>query len=104
TDDDKGTLYDGKNMALFEVSSNFPLFLSCSVALSICLSLSDTGDGNPRESSPFINNTDDDKGTLYDGKNMALFEVSSNLISILLNMFILLVKFILFYLFIYFCR
>ncbi|XP_016374405.1 solute carrier family 12 member 5-like, partial [Sinocyclocheilus rhinocerous] len=60
TDDDKGTLYDGKNMALFEVSSNFPLFLSC--------------DGNPRESSPFINNTDDDKGTLYDGKNMALFE------------------------------
>uniref|UniRef100_A0A672PCW6 Solute carrier family 12 member 7-like n=1 Tax=Sinocyclocheilus grahami TaxID=75366 RepID=A0A672PCW6_SINGR len=31
-------------------------------------------DGNPRESSPFINNTDDDKGTLYDGKNMALFE------------------------------
>ncbi|XP_016314297.1 solute carrier family 12 member 7 isoform X2 [Sinocyclocheilus anshuiensis] len=32
------------------------------------------GDGNPRESRPFINNTDDDKGTLYDGKNMALFE------------------------------
>uniref|UniRef100_A0A671QSN2 Solute carrier family 12 member 7-like n=1 Tax=Sinocyclocheilus anshuiensis TaxID=1608454 RepID=A0A671QSN2_9TELE len=31
-------------------------------------------DGNPRESRPFINNTDDDKGTLYDGKNMALFE------------------------------
>ncbi|XP_036445211.1 solute carrier family 12 member 7 isoform X5 [Colossoma macropomum] len=32
------------------------------------------GDGNPKESSPFINNTDNDKGTLYDGKNMALFE------------------------------
>uniref|UniRef100_A0A671Q9W6 Solute carrier family 12 member 7-like n=1 Tax=Sinocyclocheilus anshuiensis TaxID=1608454 RepID=A0A671Q9W6_9TELE len=32
------------------------------------------GDGNPRESSPFINNTDDNKGNLYDGKNMALFE------------------------------
>ncbi|KAL2085362.1 hypothetical protein ACEWY4_018682 [Coilia grayii] len=31
-------------------------------------------DGNPKESSPFINNTDNDKGTLYDGKNMALFE------------------------------
>uniref|UniRef100_A0A672NDG6 Solute carrier family 12 member 5-like n=1 Tax=Sinocyclocheilus grahami TaxID=75366 RepID=A0A672NDG6_SINGR len=31
-------------------------------------------DGNPRESSPFINNTDDNKGNLYDGKNMALFE------------------------------
>uniref|UniRef100_A0A671QA50 Solute carrier family 12 member 7-like n=1 Tax=Sinocyclocheilus anshuiensis TaxID=1608454 RepID=A0A671QA50_9TELE len=26
------------------------------------------------ESSPFINNTDDNKGNLYDGKNMALFE------------------------------
>ncbi|XP_066539738.1 solute carrier family 12 member 7 isoform X3 [Hoplias malabaricus] len=32
------------------------------------------GDGIPKESSPFINNTDNDKGTLYDGKNMALFE------------------------------
>lgn len=37
-----------------------------------------SGDGNPKESSPFINNTDNDKGTLYDGKNMALFEVSSH--------------------------
>uniref|UniRef100_A0A672ND88 Solute carrier family 12 member 5-like n=1 Tax=Sinocyclocheilus grahami TaxID=75366 RepID=A0A672ND88_SINGR len=45
----------------------FSLSRSCSVALSIC-------DGNPRESSPFINNTDDNKGNLYDGKNMALFE------------------------------
>uniref|UniRef100_A0A9J8DMJ5 Solute carrier family 12 member 7b n=1 Tax=Cyprinus carpio carpio TaxID=630221 RepID=A0A9J8DMJ5_CYPCA len=63
-----------------------PLFLSCSVALSICLS--DTGDGNPRESSPFINNADDDKGTLYDGKNMALFEEemdSNPMVSSLLN-------------------
>ncbi|XP_007256977.3 solute carrier family 12 member 7 isoform X4 [Astyanax mexicanus] len=33
-----------------------------------------SGDGNPKESSPFINNTDNDRGTLYDGKNMALFE------------------------------
>ncbi|XP_030623114.1 solute carrier family 12 member 7 isoform X2 [Chanos chanos] len=32
------------------------------------------GDGNPKENSPFINNTDNDKGNLYDGKNMALFE------------------------------
>ncbi|XP_053094096.1 solute carrier family 12 member 7 isoform X6 [Pangasianodon hypophthalmus] len=31
------------------------------------------GDGNPKESSPFIN-SDNDKGSLYDGKNMALFE------------------------------
>ncbi|KAG9355989.1 hypothetical protein JZ751_000833, partial [Albula glossodonta] len=32
------------------------------------------GDGIPKENSPFINNTDGDKGNLYDGKNMALFE------------------------------
>uniref|UniRef100_A0A8C1LNK2 Solute carrier family 12 member 7 n=1 Tax=Cyprinus carpio TaxID=7962 RepID=A0A8C1LNK2_CYPCA len=53
---------------------------------SVCLS--NTGDGNPRESSPFINNTDDDKGTLYDGKNMALFEEemdSNPMVSSLLN-------------------
>ncbi|XP_046701995.1 solute carrier family 12 member 7 isoform X2 [Silurus meridionalis] len=31
------------------------------------------GDGTPKESSPFIN-SDNDKGSLYDGKNMALFE------------------------------
>lgn len=45
----------------------------------LCLSpIVVSGDGNPKESSPFINNTDNDKGTLYDGKNMALFEVSSH--------------------------
>lgn len=33
------------------------------------------GDGNPKESSPFINSTDLEKGKEYDGKNMALFEV-----------------------------
>uniref|UniRef100_A0A2I2YGP8 Solute carrier family 12 member 5 n=1 Tax=Gorilla gorilla gorilla TaxID=9595 RepID=A0A2I2YGP8_GORGO len=32
------------------------------------------GDGNPKESSPFINSTDAEKGKEYDGKNMALFE------------------------------
>ncbi|KAK2497618.1 hypothetical protein MC885_010112 [Smutsia gigantea] len=32
------------------------------------------GDGNPKESSPFINNTDPEKGKEYEGKNMALFE------------------------------
>ncbi|XP_053351369.1 solute carrier family 12 member 7 isoform X6 [Clarias gariepinus] len=31
------------------------------------------GDGTPKESSPFIN-SDNDRGSLYDGKNMALFE------------------------------
>lgn len=36
---------------------------------------SPAGDGNPQESSPFINNTDVEKGKEYDGKNMALFEV-----------------------------
>ncbi|XP_027004862.2 solute carrier family 12 member 7 isoform X1 [Tachysurus fulvidraco] len=37
------------------------------------------GDGNPKESSPFIN-SDNDKGSLYDGKNMELFaeEMDSN--------------------------
>lgn len=35
-----------------------------------------TGDGVPKENSPFINNTENDKGNSYDGTNMALFEVS----------------------------
>nr|XP_024003241.1 solute carrier family 12 member 7 [Salvelinus alpinus] len=46
------------------------------------------GDGMPKESSPFINNTDHDKGNLYDGKNMALFEEemdSNPMVSSLLN-------------------
>nr|XP_015209855.1 PREDICTED: solute carrier family 12 member 7-like [Lepisosteus oculatus] len=45
------------------------------------------GDENPRESSPFINN-DTDKGNLYEGKNMALFEEemdSNPMVSSLLN-------------------
>ncbi|KAK6479540.1 solute carrier family 12 member 5-like isoform X1 [Huso huso] len=33
-----------------------------------------TGDGNPKESSPFINSSDVEKGKEYDGKHMALFE------------------------------
>ncbi|KPP77236.1 solute carrier family 12 member 5-like [Scleropages formosus] len=32
------------------------------------------GDGNPKESSPFINSSDVEKSQQYDGKNMALFE------------------------------
>ncbi|TRY87387.1 hypothetical protein DNTS_013875, partial [Danionella cerebrum] len=40
--------------------------------LSVCFLL--TGDGNPKESSPFINSTDVEKNQQYDGKNMALFE------------------------------
>ncbi|KAM3860261.1 solute carrier family 12 member 7 isoform 2-T2 [Diretmus argenteus] len=42
----------------------------------------------PKESSPFINNTDNDKGNNYDGKNMALFEEemdSNPMVSSLLN-------------------
>uniref|UniRef100_A0A8B9KIX0 Solute carrier family 12 member 5a n=1 Tax=Astyanax mexicanus TaxID=7994 RepID=A0A8B9KIX0_ASTMX len=31
-------------------------------------------DGNPKESSPFINSSDPEKSQQYDGKNMALFE------------------------------
>uniref|UniRef100_A0A8C7GI71 Solute carrier family 12 member 7a n=1 Tax=Oncorhynchus kisutch TaxID=8019 RepID=A0A8C7GI71_ONCKI len=47
-----------------------------------------SGDNTPRESSPFINNTDHDRGNYYDGKNMALFEeeIESNpMVSSLLN-------------------
>ncbi|XP_016114410.1 solute carrier family 12 member 5-like [Sinocyclocheilus grahami] len=97
TDDNKGNLYDGKNMALFEeeMDSN-PMVSSLLSKLANYTNLTqgvreheeadeDEGakkqtvkvtdcDGNPRESSPFINNTDDNKGNLYDGKNMALFE------------------------------
>uniref|UniRef100_A0A674DLC4 Solute carrier family 12 member 7 n=1 Tax=Salmo trutta TaxID=8032 RepID=A0A674DLC4_SALTR len=46
------------------------------------------GDVTPRESSPFINNTDHDQENYYDGKNMALFEeeIESNpMVSSLLN-------------------
>uniref|UniRef100_A0A665VIY0 Solute carrier family 12 member 7-like n=1 Tax=Echeneis naucrates TaxID=173247 RepID=A0A665VIY0_ECHNA len=46
------------------------------------------GDGVPKENSPFINNTDNDKGNNYDGTNMALFEEemdSNPMVSSLLN-------------------
>ncbi|XP_037612720.1 solute carrier family 12 member 7 isoform X1 [Sebastes umbrosus] len=46
------------------------------------------GDGLPKENSPFINNTDNDKGNSYDGTNMALFEEemdSNPMVSSLLN-------------------
>ncbi|KAM9333742.1 LOW QUALITY PROTEIN: solute carrier family 12 member 7-like [Pholidichthys leucotaenia] len=46
-----------------------------------------TGDGVPKENSPFINNSDD-KGNSYDGTNMALFEEemdSHPMVSSLLN-------------------
>ncbi|XP_048403934.2 solute carrier family 12 member 7-like isoform X2 [Stegostoma tigrinum] len=33
-----------------------------------------SGDGIPKESSPFINSTDMDKEIMYEGKNLALFE------------------------------
>ncbi|KAF0028337.1 hypothetical protein F2P81_019424 [Scophthalmus maximus] len=47
-----------------------------------------TGDGVPKENSPFINNTEIDKGNSYDGTNMALFEEemdSNPMVSSLLN-------------------
>uniref|UniRef100_A0A7N8WXA2 Solute carrier family 12 member 7b n=1 Tax=Mastacembelus armatus TaxID=205130 RepID=A0A7N8WXA2_9TELE len=47
-----------------------------------------TGDGVPKENSPFINSTDNDKGNSYDGTNMALFEEemdSNPMVSSLLN-------------------
>lgn len=39
------------------------------------------GDGVPKENSPFINNTDNDKNNSYDGTNMALFEVRTGISS-----------------------
>ncbi|GCC24867.1 hypothetical protein chiPu_0003270 [Chiloscyllium punctatum] len=47
-----------------------------------------SGDGIPKESSPFINSTDIDKGTMYEGKNLALFEEEMDrnpMVSSLLN-------------------
>lgn len=40
------------------------------------------GDGNPKESSPFINSSDAaaEKSQQYDGKNMALFEVQFHIL------------------------
>ncbi|XP_041039775.1 solute carrier family 12 member 7-like isoform X3 [Carcharodon carcharias] len=49
---------------------------------------SSLGDGIPKESSPFINSTDIDKGILYEGKNLALFEEEMDrnpMVSSLLN-------------------
>ncbi|NWT44413.1 S12A7 protein, partial [Chroicocephalus maculipennis] len=46
------------------------------------------GDGIARESSPFINNAEMDRGNMYEGKNMALFEEemdSNPMVSSLLN-------------------
>uniref|UniRef100_A0A8C9TCR0 Solute carrier family 12 member 7-like n=1 Tax=Scleropages formosus TaxID=113540 RepID=A0A8C9TCR0_SCLFO len=43
-------------------------------AAGLACACSLVGDGIPKESSPFINNTDNDKANMYDGKNMALFE------------------------------
>ncbi|XP_053253164.1 solute carrier family 12 member 7 isoform X3 [Podarcis raffonei] len=46
------------------------------------------GDGIPRESSPFINNDSMERGNIYEGKNMALFEEemdSNPMVSSLLN-------------------
>jgi len=48
------------------------------VMLMIYLCFLLTGDGNPKESSPFINSTDPEKNQQYDGKNMALFEVHTS--------------------------
>uniref|UniRef100_A0A8D0FTT6 Solute carrier family 12 member 5 n=1 Tax=Strix occidentalis caurina TaxID=311401 RepID=A0A8D0FTT6_STROC len=47
--------------------SSLPLHFQPDLFLLLC-------DGNPKESSPFINSTDLEKGKEYDGKNMALFE------------------------------
>lgn len=46
------------------------------------------GDGTPKESSPFINSSDSERGNIYEGKNMALYEEemdSNPMVSSLLN-------------------
>ncbi|XP_009330634.1 PREDICTED: solute carrier family 12 member 7-like [Pygoscelis adeliae] len=48
----------------------------------------ESGDGIARESSPFINSAEMDRGNMYEGKNMALFEEemdSNPMVSSLLN-------------------
>ncbi|XP_062925824.1 solute carrier family 12 member 7-like isoform X2 [Mobula hypostoma] len=69
--DDEGTSEKGTSVAV----ENDPGELSA-------------GDGVPKESSPFINSTNIDKGTLYEGKNLALFEEEMDrnpMVSSLLN-------------------
>ncbi|XP_033010234.1 solute carrier family 12 member 7 isoform X3 [Lacerta agilis] len=54
----------------------------------IWVSTTNPGDGIPRESSPFINNDSMERGNIYEGKNMALFEEemdSNPMVSSLLN-------------------
>ncbi|CAO2592041.1 Solute carrier family 12 member 7 [Lemmus lemmus] len=49
---------------------------------------STSGDGNPRENSPFINNVEVERESYFEGKNMALFEEemdSNPMVSSLLN-------------------
>lgn len=71
--------YDGPAIHAWENKNRILVFFTNnSVLLSplyksfTCVS---TGDGVPKENSPFINNTDNDKNNSYDGTNMALFEV-----------------------------
>lgn len=54
-----------------------PSVLTLEMCIYIYIYFYPTGDGNPKESSPFINSssaTDAEKSQQYDGKNMALFE------------------------------
>uniref|UniRef100_A0A7N9AME1 Solute carrier family 12 member 7b n=1 Tax=Mastacembelus armatus TaxID=205130 RepID=A0A7N9AME1_9TELE len=70
----------------FQFASDRPSFGVCLCAITcVCVC---TGDGVPKENSPFINSTDNDKGNSYDGTNMALFEEemdSNPMVSSLLN-------------------
>ncbi|PKU34840.1 solute carrier family 12 member 7 [Limosa lapponica baueri] len=43
-----------------------------------------SGDGIARESSPFINSAEMDRGNMYEGKNMALFEITDHAVIVLL--------------------
>ncbi|XP_077053803.1 solute carrier family 12 member 5 isoform X4 [Siphateles boraxobius] len=60
----------GEVNQLFEGDEETPTPSSAQADAEAC----GKGDGNPKESSPFINSTDPEKNQQYDGKNMALFE------------------------------
>lgn len=60
----------------FAIHSPHKTFKTIHESLATIFTLVSPGDGVPKENSPFINNTDNDKGNSYDGTNMALFEVN----------------------------
>ena len=63
-------------MSLLNVFFNVCLKVGYKITTCVCYVCFVTGAETPRERSPFINSIDPDRLSYYDGKNMALFEVS----------------------------